>query len=304
MTAYYNEWEPYPAQWLRNLSDGNHIAPGHIDRRSITEVTPDELRQYTQCHFFAGIGVWSYALRLAGWPDDYPVWSASLPCQPWSAAGDGKGEEDERHLWPVFYRLVCECRPRIIVGEQVSSKDGLKWFDIVSADLERAGYAVTALDLCASSVGAPNVRQRLYWVAYATGERSGSRFQRRESPSRWWDKPLDSGSAGRMEHTDSDGRQGGVSRGTDTQREIIDGPARRYGPTFDPDAVRGFWSGADWIGCRDGKFRPIKPGLSPLANGFACRVGKLRAYGNSINAPLAAAFIESVIETLDELGVL
>ena len=89
MPAYYNEIDPYAAQWLRNLISSGHIAAGDVDERSIVEVRPDDLRGYTQCHFFAGIGVLSHALRLAGWSDDRPVlvWTASLPCQPFSAAG-------------------------------------------------------------------------------------------------------------------------------------------------------------------------------------------------------------------------
>ncbi len=73
--AYYNEIDPFAAQWLRNLIAAGHIAPGEVDERSIEDVTPDDLRGFTQCHFFSGIGVWSHSLRLAGWPDDRPVWT-------------------------------------------------------------------------------------------------------------------------------------------------------------------------------------------------------------------------------------
>ncbi len=122
MTAYYNELDPAAAQWLRNLIDAGHIAPGHVDERSIEDVLPSDLLGYTQCHFFAGIGIWSHSLRQAGWPDDRAVWTGSAPCQPFSVAGNGKGEDDERHLWPAFYRLISECRPSVIFGEQVASR--------------------------------------------------------------------------------------------------------------------------------------------------------------------------------------
>jgi DNA (cytosine-5)-methyltransferase 1 len=121
--AYYNEFDPYAAQWLRNLIAAGHIAPGDVDERSIEDIHPYDLIEYTQCHFFAGIGVWSYALRLAGWSDAREVWTGSCPCQPFSAAGAGGGFADERHLWPAFYHLIDFHRPPVVLGEQVASKD-------------------------------------------------------------------------------------------------------------------------------------------------------------------------------------
>jgi DNA (cytosine-5)-methyltransferase 1 len=157
--TYYNEIDPYAAQWLRNLIARGLIAPGDVDERSITEVTPDDLRGYEQCHFFAGIGVWSFALRNAGWPDDRPVWTGSCPCQPFSAAGKGKGGADDRHLWPVWYRLISECRPPVIFGEQVEAAIGHGWLDAVSTDLEGIGYAVGAVGIPAAGVGAPHIKK-------------------------------------------------------------------------------------------------------------------------------------------------
>ena len=156
--AYYNEIDPKAAAWLRELIDQGHIAPGDVDERSIEDVRPEDLRGYTQCHFFAGIGVWSYAARLAGWPDDRPLWTGSCPCQPFSAAGKRGGTADKRHLWPAFFDLIRERRPAVVLGEQVASKDGLGWLDIVSADLEGADYAFGAVDTCAAGFGAPHIR--------------------------------------------------------------------------------------------------------------------------------------------------
>src|SRR5512139_791292 len=127
MKVYYNEWDDYPAQWLRNLIAAGHLPPGDVDTRSITEVTPDDLTGYDQCHFFAGIGGWPLALLLAGW--DGPVWTGSCPCQPFSAAGAQRGSEDERHLWPAFFDLIRVCRPATVFGEQVAGGAGFAWWD-------------------------------------------------------------------------------------------------------------------------------------------------------------------------------
>lgn len=164
-TAYYNENDPFAAAWLRELINNGLIADGEVDERSIVDVQGSDLKGFTQCHYFAGIGGWSYALRLAGWPDDRPVWTGSCPCQPFSSAGKGRGTADERHLWPEFFRLIKECRPATVFGEQVASKAGLGWLDGVQADLEGAGYASGAADLCAAGINAPHIRQRLFWVA-------------------------------------------------------------------------------------------------------------------------------------------
>jgi site-specific DNA-cytosine methylase len=86
-------------------------------------------------------------------------------CQPFSAAGRHKGTKDERHLWPEFYRLIKECNPPLVFGEQVASKDGRLWLGNVRKDLIGIGYEFGAADLCAAAVGAPHIRQRLYFAA-------------------------------------------------------------------------------------------------------------------------------------------
>ena len=192
--TYYNEMDPFAGQWLANLRAAGHISPGRIDTRSITEVQPDEFDTVTRAHFFAGIGGWDHALSLAGWPDAAPVWTGSCPCQPFSGAGKGKGLDDERHLWPVWFRLIAECRPAVIFGEQVVSPAGRQWWDAVSADLEGLGYSTRAFDLCAAGVGAPHIRQRLYWVAYSNSRdqfRTPESGRKRNDPAdRWRRRPV------------------------------------------------------------------------------------------------------------------
>lgn len=165
MAAYYNELDAFCAQWLRNLMARGLIASGEVDARSIEEVQPDDLKGFQQAHFFAGIGGWSFAARLAGWPDDLTLWTGSCPCQPFSEVGQRTGKSDNRHLWPAFYQLVCERRPSAVAGEQVASDLGYRWLAGIRSDLEAAGYAAGAVDLCAASIGAPHARQRLWWIA-------------------------------------------------------------------------------------------------------------------------------------------
>jgi DNA (cytosine-5)-methyltransferase 1 len=169
LNAYYNEIDPFAAQWLRNLISAGHIAPGDVDERSIVHVRADDLAGYTQCHFFAGIGGWSYALRLAGWPDDRPVWTGSCPCQDFSLVGKLARFDGDRDLWPVWYQLIRECGADCIFGEQVD--DAPEWADRASADMEDSGYAFAPIVIPAVAVGSPQERARLYFAAYANEAR-------------------------------------------------------------------------------------------------------------------------------------
>jgi DNA (cytosine-5)-methyltransferase 1 len=166
MTTYFNEIDPYPAGWLRGAFPGSMV-----DERSIADVGAEDVAGAERAHFFAGIGGWELALDLAGWDRGRPVWTGSCPCQPFSAAGRQGGASDERHLWPEFFRLIRECRPGVVFGEQVASAVGHGWLDAVASDVEGIGYAFAAAVLGAHSVGAPHLRQRIYWVASADAQR-------------------------------------------------------------------------------------------------------------------------------------
>ncbi|WP_116363877.1 DNA cytosine methyltransferase [Enterobacter kobei] len=337
--AYYNEIDPFAAQWLRNLIAGGHIAPGEVDERSIEDVTPDDLRGFTQCHFFAGIGVWSHSLRLAGWPDDKPVWTGSCPCQPFSAAGKGDGFADERHLWPHFFHLISERRPQHVFGEQVASGNANTWFDLVQADLEGMEYAFGLVPFTSASIGAPHIRERAYWVAHASSRRHDGRTETSGQKARPGAGDAISDRVDGMAY--SNNRIGDEGETIRTGRDAIlngcganqlgdanitrleglgrnDGAAGRQRATGPVAAagvhmraleVNGFWRDADWLLCRDGKWRPVEPGTFPLVDGAAARmgrvepgvarvassnrVGRLKGYGNAINAQAAAEFIRA-----------
>lgn len=291
MSAYYNEIDPYAAQWLRKLIAKGLIAPGDVDERSITEVDPDELSDYNQCHFFAGIGGWSYALRLAGWPDDRPVWTGSCPCQPFSSAGKQRGCDDERHLWPAFFRLIRERSPATVFGEQVAGANGYAWWDHVAADLESEGYAAAACDLGAHSAGAPHIRQRLYWMAKSDGGRCEM------ADCEFCGYSFDVGRLGRYGCPNCCGE--GLDDVGDSSIERLERhradqeSCRRFGTEGSVTETGPFdaWRELEWLACSDGKARPTQSGLFPLANGVPGRVGRLRAYGNAIVPQVAALFI-------------
>lgn len=163
MSAYYNENNAHAAAWLRELIAKRLIADGEVDERSIADVYPDDVRGFAQCHFFAGIGGWSYALRLAEWPDSRPVWTFSTPCQFKSSASRGRAVAAD--MWPEQRRLVFANRPVTFFGEQVAAAND--WFDGLCADVESVGYEVGAAVLPALSVGADHARPRIYFAGDA-----------------------------------------------------------------------------------------------------------------------------------------
>lgn len=233
MKIYYNDVDPVVCSWLRELMQEGVIPEGDIDERSIAEVKAADVLGYERAHFFCGIGGWEYALQLARWPEGEPVWTGSCPCPPFSSAGKKKqcpecagkpiphplktgifacvecGHEwlaDDRHLWPEFLRLIRECRPPIIFGEQVAGADGVIWVTGVRATVEALDYRFGAADLCAAGIRAPHRRQRLWWMAHTEG---GGRQGFPAASEQGWRVNLEPG--GRMADTDLHGRDSGVA---------------------------------------------------------------------------------------------
>ena len=334
VTAYYNDNDRGACEWLRELIKTGLIPDGDVDERSIWDVEPSELKGYTQCHFFAGIGGWAYALQLAGWPEDREVWTGSCPCQPFSCAGKGLAERDERHLWPAFRRLISECGPATAFGEQVASAAGRVWLAGVRADLEAMDYEVGASDICAAGVGAPHIRQRLFWVGHAesrngevllqqrrpqqasaesrgAGRSSGladATEARREGAENAGADCDDAGEGPRCLQSERSGQASGLgdSGGPGLERQPRHGDGEREPGRLKTDTARpateagdvpNFWSNSTLIPCGDGKARRVEPSIQPLAHGVPGRVGLLRGAGNAISPQVAQAFIEAFVES-------
>ncbi len=289
--AYYNERDKKAARHLRNAISAGLVLDGDVDDRDVRDVLPSDLAGYDQHHFFAGIGIWSLALRWAGWPDDRPVWTGSCPCQPFSGAGKGLGFADERHVWPLWHWLIAQSGPDTIFGEQVASADGLAWFDLVSSDLEASGYAIGAGDLCSAGVGAPNIRQRPYWVADAYDARRAQQPILDQSRSEYLEVAR-RGCIGWMGNA-------GNARLPHAEPSHADGARRREEgrATTESSCPPDPWRILEWIECRDGKRRPTKPGLFPLAPRHPGDLGILRTAGNAINPYVAEAFIRAYLGT-------
>jgi DNA (cytosine-5)-methyltransferase 1 len=261
---YHNEHNKFKAQWLRNVIHAGLLPPGEVDDRSIVDVQPSDLAGYKQCHFFAGIGIWSLALKLAGWPVDREAWTASCPCQPYSVIGEQLGQEDERHLWPECNRLIAACWPAAFFGEQVASAIGFAWLDGVLADLGRQGYAARAVVLPACSVDAPHRRERV-WIA-ADGY-------------------------GLVGDAEREGLEGHAGHGDDAGSGTL-----AHRPASASSVRDSAWASSVWADCHDGQRRRIEPSISLLADGGAARVAPLHAIGDAIVPQVAAEVIRAFME--------
>ena len=293
---YYNEWDNFAAEWLRELIKDGLIPDGEVDTRSIADVRPEDLKGFTQCHFFAGIGGWSRALQLAGWSPDRPVWTGSPPCQPFSTAGKQSGKDDLRHLWPAFFNLIRECSPPTIFGEQVASAIRFGWLDDLQRDLEAEGYAAAAVVLPGGAVSAPHKRDRLFFVANSNDQRhewsegvgweaqrgtehtstismadsNGGRLERQREMGRPFNS--EAGSNQEVNRAFNDGR---VGSSISSPEEKPLGDTEHYG-SYETEVGRSigsseteggileskgsdslFWGSSEVIYCRDGKYRPI-----------------------------------------------
>lgn len=313
---YYNEFDPFAAAWLKELIAQGALPHGDVDDRSICDVDPKDLDGYTQCHFFAGIGGWAYAAGLAGWAESRPMWTGSPPCQPFSAAGKHQGTADERHLWPVWFDLVKECRPPIVFGEQVSAAIKHGWLDQLQEDLETSNYSCGSVIVPASGVGALHKRERIFFVADSNDQGSQGRLLRREDQEREVEHRYSrcGGAADGMAHS-NDLRHAwseGTGReaewrpeyaGNDCFRSMDNSDTRRHNTkkekiragrklAFAPE-LASFWDGVQAVQCKDGKVRaiPTEPEIFPLANGIPNRVGMLRGAGNAIVPQVAAEII-------------
>ncbi|MBX3713045.1 MAG: DNA cytosine methyltransferase [Lysobacter sp.] len=331
--AFYNEIEPYLCAWLNNQIAAGLVPPGRIDGRDIRELDPNDLAGYRQVHLFAGVGGWAYAARLAGWPDDAELWTASCPCQPFSVAGKRTGTDDPRHLWPDVFRLVRARRPAVLVGEQVAAAVGRHWLDRVFDDLETLDYACRAIIVPACAVNAPHRRDRLWFVAHTddarlqglVGDVAGATPRWRVPHGLPAEADIRDGACA-VGDPDGVGRQGdphpagrapggrarplagsgraddGAVADTDESGASEERLQRRgkFGGTGGDSADRdvdagGVWDDHGWIVGYDGRLRRVpRSGIRLLAHGIPARIPRLRAAGNAIVPQLAAQVLRAL----------
>jgi DNA (cytosine-5)-methyltransferase 1 len=190
------------------------------------------------------------------------------PCQPFSQAGQRRGAEDDRHLWPEMHRLVATIRPRWVIAENVAGHISMG-LDSVLSDLEGEGYTCWPIVIPACAVDAPHRRDRVWIVAHAddTERRAlntaGQRDQGRD---------VANGIQGRQQvsgRSEPSGEEGAVANANviGSQLEAEDGKLGWKRPSFD--------------GSSPARWQP-EPSVGRVAHGIPKRVDRLKGLGNAV----------------------
>ena len=216
--------------------------------------------------------------------------TGGYPCQPFSIAGSQRGEKDKRHLWPDMFRIVKECKPTWVIGENVSGhiKLGL---DTVLQDLESEGYSVRAFSISASSIGANHQRERVWIVAHSNLENTRQHGRRIEST--WDTESLGSRTSEETEWSSDSNKINGSSEGaslmgesSDTNSQGLQG--RRSEQQLRKDETERPTSWDSWWG--------VEPNVGRVANDIPHRVDRLKGLGNSLVPAIPYAIGRAILE--------
>ena len=216
--------------------------------------------------------------------------TGGYPCQPFSIAGSQRGEKDTRHLWPDMFRIVKECKPTWVIGENVSGhiKLGL---DTVLQDLESEGYTVRAFSISASSIGANHQRERVWIIAHSNMENTRQHGRRIEST--WNTESIGPRTSEETERSSDTNKINGsseraslVGESSDANSQGLQG--RRSEQQLRKDETKRPTSWDSWW--------ESEPSVGRVANGIPHRVDRLKGLGNSLVPAIPFIIGQSILE--------
>ncbi len=248
-------------------------------------------------------------------PEKITVISAGFPCQPYSLAGKGRGDCDERDLWGEVKRVIGEVRPRWFVGENTPglfSRENQRYFRRILSDLVALGYSVGWGIWGAFDVGAPHKRERVFLVAHADGERRGvfgavertscEALGESEAKAPFRTSGLYGAARGVLSGNFSDTtinrcstrkiQRGNIeeSRRTESSEGI-----QERGTQFDRvcDSVPHVRNMREYVG---GEWWEVEPDVGRVAHGVPARVDRLRGLGNAVVPYQAFPIFDAIAE--------
>jgi len=224
--------------------------------------------------------------------DKIDIITGGYPCQPFSVAGSKKGEQDPRHVWPEMFRLVKECRPTWVIGENVGGhiKLGL---DTVLENLESEGYSARTFSISASSIGANHQRERVWIIANKNVEDSrshsgGIQFTRDQ-------ESFGSRSSETSEWSTNTNKTTGSSKRTEAMADTNSERQQEQRRSQSVSKRRNEFersSGEAW-----NEWWEVEPNVGRVVDGLPKRVDRLKSLGNSVVPHIPYYIGQSIIKS-------
>jgi DNA (cytosine-5)-methyltransferase 1 len=223
-----------------------------------------------------------------------------FPCQPFSHAGKQRGADDDRHLWPQYFRIVDELRPAWVVGENVPGIVGME-LDTVLSDLEGIGYAAQTFVIPAVAVDAPHRRDRVWIIARDARRLDANRDDGRQQQDEQICARRAPAPAVRDRDRDRD-RESACAVDAEAQGlpgVVLDAISQRgCGRYAEREDAANAWQ---FAGSAGGRTWLAEPDVGRVANGVPSRVDRLRCLGNAI-VPQIAEMIGRAIMACDDIA--
>ena len=251
----------------------------------------------------------TYEKLKANGINNIDIITGGYPCQPFSVAGNKKGEQDPRHLWPEYFRLVQECRPTWVIGENVGGhiKLGL---DTVLKDLESEGYSARTFSISASSIGANHKRERVWIIANSNDRLSKQSNEEVRTGRNTFDNgnsDMANSSSERLERhrreheLREDSEEGKVSRSSEdvanSERIRQQGPGKPIGSSNTETNSNGKTSWFNHGSEREEGWWDVEPNVGRVAHGISNRVDRLKSLGNSLIPHIPYYIGQSIIQS-------
>lgn len=236
---------------------------------------------------FPGVPIHGDIKTFKGQPGSADIISGGFPCQPFSVAGQRRGAEDDRALWPEMFRIIKEVRPTWVVGENVTGIVNME-LDNVLSDLEGEGYETQTFIIPACAVDAKHRRNRVWIVAHSDGVRRKRECGEEQKRTAKYGENV----------SDTRRKPTGTEKSRGNGKESCDNVTRCGEVVADTESVHaqgqhdGQGKGESGRGCR----WPIEPNLGQVANGIPQRVDRLTALGNAIVPQVAYEIFRNIVK--------
>lgn len=235
-----------------------------------------DIRDVTGASFYEKTGLRTVKLITGG-----------FPCQPFSTAGNQKGKDDDRYLWPEMFRVIQELKPTWVVGENVTGIINMALEDICS-QMESEGFEVQPVTIPACAVGANHRRERVFIIAYSNNNRCNSREHNRER-GQIYNKLHRYNTETFKERKELQFIPGKIcSDVPNTTGERLEGTEFFGAFAGDRKFLKSFTTDCDWW--------ESEPGMVRVANGISAQVDRIKGLGNAVVPQQVYPILQAIVD--------